>query len=84
MNKIRVLIADDHAIVRDGTRRVLESEKDIEVVGEASNGEETVSQATRLQPDVAIIDIAMPKANDIEAKCSWFRTGRCHPLGAQW
>lgn len=67
MDKIRVLIADDHAIVREGTRRVLESEKDIEVVGEASDGEEAVSQATRLQPDVAIIDIAMPKVNGIEA-----------------
>ncbi len=67
MHKIRVLIADDHAIVREGTRRVLESEKDIEVVGEASDGEEAVSQATRLQPDVAIIDIAMPKVNGIEA-----------------
>jgi NarL family two-component system response regulator LiaR len=67
MAKIRVLVADDHAIVRDGTRRVLESEKDIEVVGEASNGEEAVSQATRLQPDVVIMDIAMPKLNGIEA-----------------
>ena len=67
MNKIRVLIADDHAIVREGTRRVLESERDIEVVGEASDGEEAVSQATKLQPDVAIIDIAMPNLNGIEA-----------------
>ena len=67
MDKIRVLVADDHAIVREGTRRVLESESDIEVVGEAGDGEEAVSQATRLQPDVAIIDIAMPKLNGIEA-----------------
>jgi len=67
MDKIRVLVADDHAIVREGTRRVIESESDIEVVGEASDGEEAVSQATRLQPDVAIIDIAMPKLNGIEA-----------------
>jgi len=67
MHKIKVLIADDHAIVREGTRRVLESERDIEVVGEAGDGQEAVSQATRLQPDVAIIDIAMPKLNGIEA-----------------
>ena len=67
MAKIRVLVADDHAIVRDGTRRVLESERDIVVVGEASDGEEAVSQTTRLQPDVVIMDIAMPKLNGIEA-----------------
>ena len=67
MKKIRVLIADDHAIVREGTRRVLESESDIEVVGEAGDGEEAVSQATSLKPDVAIIDIGMPKLNGIEA-----------------
>lgn len=67
MKKIRVLIADDHPVVREGTRRLLESESDIEVVGEASDGEEAVSQAARLQPDVAIIDIAMPRLNGIEA-----------------
>jgi NarL family two-component system response regulator LiaR len=67
MAKIRVIVADDHAIVRDGTRRVLESEKDIEVVGEASDGEEAVSQTTKLRPDVVIMDIAMPKLNGIEA-----------------
>ena len=67
MDKIRVLIADDHEIVREGTRRVLEPERDIEVVGEASDGEEAISQAAELKPDVAIIDIAMPKLNGIEA-----------------
>ena len=67
MKKIRVIIADDHAIVREGTRRVLEAEEDIEVVGEASDGQEAVSRATELKPDVAIIDIAMPKLNGIEA-----------------
>lgn len=67
VKKIRVLIADDHPVVREGTRLLLESENDIEVVGEASNGEEAVSQAVQLQPDVAIIDIAMPKLNGIEA-----------------
>ena len=67
MAKIRVIVADDHAIVRDGTRRVLESETDIEVVGEAGDGEEAVSQTTRLKPDVVIMDIAMPNLNGIEA-----------------
>ena len=67
MAKIRILLADDHAIVREGTRRVLEDEDDMEVVAEAGDGEEAVKQATRLKPDVAIIDIAMPRLNGIEA-----------------
>jgi len=67
MDKIRVVIADDHAIVREGTRRVLESEPDIDVVGEAADGEEAVRETTRLKPDVAILDIAMPNLNGIEA-----------------
>jgi len=67
MKKIRILLADDHAIVREGTRRVLEAEDDMEVVAEAGDGEEAVKQATRLKPDVAIIDIAMPRLNGIEA-----------------
>jgi NarL family two-component system response regulator LiaR len=67
MAKIRILLADDHAIVREGTRRVLEEEDDMEVVAEAGDGEEAVKQATRLKPDVAIVDIAMPKLNGIEA-----------------
>jgi NarL family two-component system response regulator LiaR len=67
MAKIRILLADDHAIVREGTRRVLEDEDDMEVVAEAGDGEEAVKQATRLKPDIAIIDIAMPKLNGIEA-----------------
>jgi len=67
MAKIRILLADDHAIVREGTRRVLEAEDDLEVVAEAGDGEEAVKQATRLKPDIAIMDIAMPKLNGIEA-----------------
>jgi len=67
MDKIRVIIADDHAIVREGTRQLLEREEDMEVVGEAGDGEEAVALATKLRPDVAIIDIAMPKLNGIEA-----------------
>lgn len=67
MDKIKILIADDHAVVREGTRRILEQEKDLEVVAEAGDGEEAVRQATRLKPDVAIIDVAMPKLDGIEA-----------------
>jgi len=67
MSTIRVLIADDHAVVREGTRRMLEQETDMEVVGEAGDGEETVKLACELKPDVAIVDIAMPKLDGIEA-----------------
>jgi NarL family two-component system response regulator LiaR len=67
MGKIRVLIADDHAVVREGTRRMLEQEGDIEVVGEAADGEEAIKLAEELRPDVAIVDIAMPRLDGIEA-----------------
>ena len=67
MKKIRILIADDHAVVRVGTRRILEQEPDLEVVAEAADGEEAVRQATSLKPDVAIIDVAMPKLDGIQA-----------------
>lgn len=66
MDKIRVMIADDHAVVREGTRRILEQEPDLEVVGEAGDGEEAVALASRTRPDVAIVDIAMPKLDGIE------------------
>jgi NarL family two-component system response regulator LiaR len=67
LGKIKIMIADDHAVVREGTRRVLEQEPDIDVVGEAGDGEEAVEMATSLKPDVAIIDISMPKMDGIEA-----------------
>lgn len=67
MAKIKILIADDHAVVREGTRRILEQEQDLEVVAEASDGEEAVRLATSSKPDVAIIDISMPKLDGIEA-----------------
>jgi two-component system, NarL family, response regulator LiaR len=67
MSAIRVLIADDHALVREGTRRMLEQEADMQVVGEAGDGEETVKLACELKPDVAIVDISMPKLDGIEA-----------------
>jgi len=67
MEKIKVLIADDHAVVRDGTRRILEQEPDLEVVAEAADGAEAVRLAGTARPDVAIIDIAMPGVDGIEA-----------------
>lgn len=67
MKKIKILIADDHAFVREGTRRILEQEPDLEVVAEAGDGEEAVGLATNLKPDVAIIDVAMPRVDGIEA-----------------
>lgn len=67
MEKIKILIADDHAVFRQGTRRLLEDEPDLEVVGEAGDGEEAVTLATELGPDVAIIDIAMPTMDGIAA-----------------
>src|SRR5438045_2263973 len=64
---IRVLLADDHALVREGTRRLLEAESDVVVVAEAASGEEAVAAAERLHPDIAIVDIAMPGMGGIEA-----------------
>ena len=66
-NTIRVLIADDHTIVRIGLLTLLGAEKDIEVVGEAKNGEMAVKEALRLRPDVVIMDLMMPKMDGAEA-----------------
>ncbi len=67
MDKIKVILADDHVVVREGTRQLLEREADIEVVGEAGDGEEATDLAARLCPDVVLMDIAMPRLNGIEA-----------------
>jgi DNA-binding NarL/FixJ family response regulator len=64
---IRVIIAEDHAVVREGTRQLLEREPDLEVVGEAADGAEAVALVERLRPDVAIMDISMPVMTGIEA-----------------
>jgi len=71
-NKIRVLLADDHRIVRQGIRQLLESSKDIEVVAEAGDGEEAQSLINQWIPDVAVLDIQMPKASGIEVT-RWLR-----------
>ncbi|MCX7239328.1 MAG: response regulator transcription factor [Burkholderiales bacterium] len=67
MNTVRVLLADDHTLVRAGLRKLLESLPDIEVVGEASDGLELLEMAEKLQPQVVLMDIAMPGLNGIEA-----------------
>jgi two-component system, NarL family, response regulator LiaR len=64
---IRVLIADDHAVVREGLRGFLALQEDVEVVGEAADGEEAVAAAERLTPDVALVDLVMPRVDGIEA-----------------
>ncbi|HLC29367.1 MAG TPA: response regulator transcription factor, partial [Dehalococcoidia bacterium] len=65
--RVRVLIAEDHALVRDGIRELLERQSDIEVVGEAADGEEAVQLARQLQPDIVLMDISMPRLNGVEA-----------------
>jgi len=67
MNKIKVLVADDHAVVREGLRKLLEEQEDMEVVGEATNGMQAVKRVKSLRPDVALLDIAMPELNGLEA-----------------
>lgn len=66
-NKIRILVADDHSIVRMGLVSLLETKDDLEVVGEAGNGETAVTKALKLTPDVVIMDLMMPKMGGAEA-----------------
>jgi NarL family two-component system response regulator LiaR len=67
VNKIKVMLAEDHVVVREGTRELIQHEDDMEVVGEAGDGEEAVALAPRTKPDVIIMDVNMPKLNGIEA-----------------
>ncbi|MBO9699333.1 MAG: response regulator transcription factor [Sporocytophaga sp.] len=64
---IKILLVDDHGIVRDGIKATLSSEKNIKIIGEASNGIEAIEQVKKLTPDVVIMDISMPEMNGIEA-----------------
>ena len=67
MDKIRLLVADDHAIMRDGIRALVSLHEDIEIVGEAATGQEAIAKAQELMPDVIIMDIAMPGLDGLEA-----------------
>jgi NarL family two-component system response regulator LiaR len=67
MDTIRILLADDHVVVREGTRRILEREPDLLVVAEAGDGQEAISLADQHRPDVAVVDVSMPIMNGIEA-----------------
>jgi DNA-binding NarL/FixJ family response regulator len=67
MNKIRILLADDHPMVRSGLIKLLEPFKEFIIVGEASDGEEAVAMTKKLEPDVVIIDLSMPKLSGVEA-----------------
>jgi DNA-binding NarL/FixJ family response regulator len=64
---IRILLADDHAVVRQGFGRILAAQPDLEVIGEAGNGREAVELADQLKPDVVVMDLSMPELNGIEA-----------------
>jgi len=67
MKKVRLLVADDHKIFRQGIKKLLEEEPDLQVVGESADGRETVKKATELKPDIVLMDIAMSNLNGLEA-----------------
>src|SRR4029077_13264085 len=67
MKKLRILLADDHVVMRTGLRALLERQPNLEVVGESENGRETVGLASSLRPDVVVMDVGMPVLNGIEA-----------------
>lgn len=66
-SKIRILLADDHVVLREATAELVDHQPDMEVVGQAGTGEETIARARELHPDVVVMDIAMPRLNGLEA-----------------
>jgi DNA-binding NarL/FixJ family response regulator len=76
MSKIRILIVDDHAILREGVRALLQLHADLEVVGEGADGKEAIAAVERLDPDVVLMDIAMPGLGGIEAAVELKKLGR--------
>ena len=75
MTSLRILLAEDHAVVREGTRKLLEQSPDLDVVGEAPGGAAVVEMAARLAPDVVLMDLGMPGMNGIEATRRIIRSG---------
>jgi two-component system response regulator NreC len=67
MKRIRILLADDHAVVRQGFKMILGAQTDMEIIGEAGNGRDAVELAESLRPDIIVMDVAMPELNGIEA-----------------
>lgn len=67
MKRLRILLADDHEIVREGLKRVLETQADLELVGEAGDGKEAIAKAIELKPDLILMDLSMPEMGGIEA-----------------
>lgn len=67
MSKLRVLVADDHAVLRDGLKALVSAQPDMEIVGEAENGQTTYERAKELMPDVVLMDISMPELNGVQA-----------------
>jgi two-component system response regulator NreC len=67
MKRIRIMLADDHAVVRQGFKMILAEQPDMEIVGEAGNGREAVELAETLKPDIVVMDVSMPELNGIEA-----------------
>ena len=76
MSKITILIVDDHAILREGVRALLSTQEDLQVVGEASDGREAIAAVERLDPDVVLVDIAMPGLGGIETTIELKKQGR--------
>jgi len=80
VTRIRVVLADDHALVRQGFRRILEDEMDIEVIGEAGGGAEAVDLDQRLDPDVVVLDMNMPEINGLHAAIEILRRRPDRPI----